>query len=49
MWSTYNEVYKNNKNESYIKNKRLEIVRYAKNFGIKSAARFYSCSKNTVK
>ncbi|MEG2697281.1 MAG: helix-turn-helix domain-containing protein, partial [Cetobacterium sp.] len=37
------------KNESYIKNKRLEIVRYANDFGIKPAARFYSCSKNTIK
>ncbi|MEG1411842.1 MAG: helix-turn-helix domain-containing protein [Terrisporobacter sp.] len=36
-------------NESYIKNKRLEIVRYANDFEIKPAARFYSCSKNTIK
>jgi transposase len=49
MWTSYKEMYDSIDNEKVLINKRLEMVRYANGFGIKVAARFYSCSKNTIK
>lgn len=49
MWSSYQEMYMNIDNEKMLIDKRLEMVRFAKENGIKKAARFYSCSKNTIK
>ena len=49
MWSSYQEMYMNIDNEKVLIDKRLEMVRFANENGIKKAARFYSCSKNTVK
>lgn len=49
MWSSYKEMYYNVDNEKTLINKRLEMVRFANENSIKKAARFYSCSKNTIK
>ena len=49
MWSSYQEMYMNIDNEKLLITKRLEMVRFANTEGIKKAARFYSCSKNTIK
>ncbi len=49
MWSSYQEMYKNVDNEKVLIEKRLEMVRFANENGIKKASKFYSCSKNTVK
>lgn len=49
MWSSYQEMYMNIDNEKMLIDKRLEMVRFANDTGIKKAAKFYSCSKNTVK
>lgn len=49
MWSSYREMYMNIDNEKMLIDKRLEMVRFANENSIKKAARFYSCSKNTVK
>lgn len=49
MWSCYQEMYMNIDNEKLLIEKRLEMVRFANENGIKAAARFYSCSKNTIK
>lgn len=46
---TYYEIYHNCKNVDYLIKKRLEIVRYANDFGIKPASRYFKTSKNTVK
>ncbi|MDE5538863.1 MAG: helix-turn-helix domain-containing protein [Bacilli bacterium] len=49
MWSSYQELYLNVDNEKMLIYKRLEMVRFANENSIKSASRFYSCSKNTIK
>ena len=49
MWSSYQEMYMNIDNEKLLIKKRLEMVRFANEDGIKKAARFYNCSKNTIK
>ena len=49
MWSSYQEMYLNIDNEKMLIDKRLEMVRFANENSIKVAARFYSCSKNTIK
>lgn len=49
MWSSYQEMYMNTNNEKMLIDKRLEMVRFADEYGIKKAARFYKCSKNTIK
>lgn len=49
MWSSYQEMYMNIDNEKLLIDKRLEMVRFANENSIKKAARFYSCSKNTIK
>ena len=49
MWSSYQEMYLNIDNEKMLIDKRLEMVRFANETSIKKAARFYSCSKNTIK
>ena len=49
MWSSYQEMYLNTKNEKLIIDKRLEMVRSAHEIGIKPTARFYRCSKNVIK
>ncbi|MDD6387737.1 MAG: helix-turn-helix domain-containing protein [Bacilli bacterium] len=49
MWTTYKEMYDNIDNEKKLIEKRLEMVRFAYEHGIKVAARVYSCSKNTIK
>ena len=49
MWSSYQEMYMNIDNEKLLIEKRLEMVRFANDFGIKKAARFYNCTKNTIK
>lgn len=49
MWSSYQEMYLNTKNEKLIIDKRLEMVRTAHEIGIKPTARLYKCSKNVVK
>ena len=42
-------MYLNTKNEKLIIDKRLEIVRFAHEIGIKPTTRLYKCSKNVVK
>jgi transposase len=42
-------MYLNIDNEKMLIDKRLEMVRFANENSIKKAARFYSCSKNTIK
>lgn len=49
MWSSYQEMYINTDNEKLLIEKRLEMVRFANEVWIKKAARFYNCSKNTIK
>lgn len=49
MWSSYQEMYLNTKNEKLVIDKRLEMVRCAHDIGIKPTARIYKCSKNVVK
>lgn len=49
MWSSYQEMYMNIDNEKLLIDKRLEMVRFANENGIKKTAKFYSCSKNTIK
>jgi len=49
MFGSYQEMYLNASTIAYVVSKRLDIVRYANDEGIKAAARFYDCSKNTVK
>ena len=49
MWSSYQEMYLNTKNEKLIIDKRLEMVRLAHEIGIKPTARLYKCSKNVIK
>ena len=49
MWSSYQEMYLNIDNEKMLIDKRLEMVRFANENSIKHAAKFYSCSKNTIK
>lgn len=49
MWSSYQEMYMNIDNEKLLIDKRLEMVRFANDVGIKKTARFYNCSKNTIK
>ena len=49
MWTSYQEMYMNIDNEKKLIDKRLEMVRFANEEGIKKAARRYSCSKNTIK
>lgn len=49
MWSSYQEMYMNIDNEKLLIEKRLEMVRFANEIGIKKAAKFYNCSKNTIK
>ena len=49
MWSSYQEMYLNTKNEKLIIDKRLGMVRLAHEIGIKPTARLYKCSKNVVK
>lgn len=49
MFSSYQELYNNVDNVNVLIEKRLEMVRFANKNGIKRAAKYYSCSKNTVK
>lgn len=49
MFSSYKDMYDSINNEKILMDKRLELVRFANDNGIKVAARFYSCSKNTIK
>ena len=49
MWSSYQEMYLNTKNEKLIIDKRLEMVRSAHEIGIKPTARLFNCTKNVVK
>ena len=49
MWSSYQEMYLNTKNEKLIMDKRLEMIRSAHEIGIKLTARLYNCSKNVAK
>ena len=49
MWTSYQEMYMSIDNEKMLIDKRLEMVRFANENGIKKATRFYSCSKNTIK
>ena len=49
MWLNYKEMYYNVDNEKMLIDKRLEMVRLTNENNIKKAAKFYSCSKNTIK
>ena len=49
MFSSYKDMYDSIDNDKKLMDKRLELVRYANDNGIKITARFYKCSKNTVK
>jgi len=49
MWSSYQEMYLNTKNEKLIIDKRLKMVRSAHKIGIKPTARLFNCSRNVVK
>ena len=46
---TYQEMYLNSNSKEFIIEKRLELVRYAQEIGIKKTAKMFCCSKNTVK
>lgn len=49
MFTSYKDMYDSIDDEKKLMDKRLELVRFANDNGIKTAARFYKCSKNTVK
>ena len=49
MFFSYKDMYDSIDNEKVLMDKRLEMVRYANDNGVKVAARFYKCSKNTIK
>lgn len=49
MFTTYKDMYDSIDDERKLVEKRLDLVRFANDNGIKVTARFYSCSKNTVK
>lgn len=49
MFCSYKDMYDSIDNEKILMDKRLELVRYANDNGVKVAARFYKCSKNTIK
>jgi transposase len=49
MFCSYQEMYMGIDSEKLLMDKRLEMVRYAYDNGYKVAARFYKCSKNTIK
>lgn len=49
MWSIYQEMYMNIDNEKLLIEKRLEMVRFANEFGIKKTVRLYNCTRNTLK
>lgn len=49
MFTSYKDMHNSIDDEKKLMDKRLELVRYANDNGIKIAARFYKCSKNTVK
>ena len=49
MFCCYKDMYDSIDNEKVLMDKRLEMVRYANDNGVKVAARFYKCSKNTIK
>ena len=49
MFFSYKDMYDSIDNEKILMDKRLEMVRYANDNGVKVAARFYKCSKNTIK
>ena len=49
MFTSYQEMYLNSNSVEFIVQKRLDMVRYACENGVKQAARFYNCSKNTIK
>lgn len=49
MFTSYKDMYDSIDDEKKLMDRRLELVRYANDNGIKIAARFYKCSKNTVK
>lgn len=49
MFCSYQEMYMGITDEKLLINKRLEMVRFAYDNGYKVAARFYKCSKNTIK
>ncbi len=46
MFFSYKDMYDSIDNEKILMDKRLELVRYANDNGVKVAARFYKCSKN---
>ena len=49
MFLSYKDMYASIDNEKVLMDKRLELVRYANDNGVKVAARFYKCSKNAIK
>ena len=49
MFCSYQEMYMGIDDEKLLIDKRLEMVRYSYENGYKIAARFYKCSKNTIK
>ena len=49
MLISYQEIYLNSDNEDFIIKKRLEMIRFANRSGYKTTAKFYSCSRRTIK
>lgn len=49
MFTSYKDMYDSIDDEKILVDKRLDMVRYANDNRIKVAARFYKCSKNTIK
>ena len=49
MIISYQEMYMNAENMDYVVSKRLDMVRYTQEEGIRKAAKIYNCSKNTIK
>ena len=49
MFTSYKDMSDSIDDEKKLMDKRLELVRFSNDNGIKTAARFYKCSKNTVK
>ena len=49
MFSSYKDMYDSISDEKKLIDKRLDLVHYANEFGIRQAMRFYHCSRNTVR
>ena len=49
MFTSYKDMYDSIDNEKILIDKRLQLVHYANDYGIRQAAKFYHCSRNTIR